>query len=390
MKLNNSYYENDKKRKNKKKNKNQPRTKHNKQVKKRSENVRGKAISKREAEQIAKRQKEEYRKKLIAEKQRKKKRKHKKNYILYYILISFIIIITTVILSYTVLFNIEKITVTGNNTELAEDIISSARVNKGNNLLRISTGNIKKNIINKYNEFDDVIVKRKFPNELSIQVKPAVIKSEIYYNNKYYGLSGANRIIYENDEQSAEDIMTMYGIDLDGQVVGDYIDIEKNEKLEIAKKIFDTIQGDSSNTVKAIDIKDIMSVKIYVSDRFIINLGDIKNLENKLNRANSLITQRIDEDEKGVLDVSNDKKAYFRPLQKLPDPKEEYIVSSDGEAGNNDNQSDTSSDSSQQNSDTSTDDKSSNSSVSESSKSSSETSDTNDNKLPFNTSSKPV
>ncbi|MFZ2539013.1 MAG: FtsQ-type POTRA domain-containing protein [Oscillospiraceae bacterium] len=253
---------------------------------------------------------------------RRHKRRHKKNYILYYISLLFLITVIGVSLSLTVFFNIESIAVKGNTGIDTNSIIASCGIAKGQNLFRINIDKASKSIISKHLTIDNVIIKRKIPNTLSIEVKMAKTKAEISYSGKSYNLSFSNKIIGVGKAPADATTIKVVGSDLKDIKIGQYIIPDDKNKLEVIDIVLAAIEKKELSQIKVIDITDEMIIKLYYGDRYEIKVGGVLDIEYKLQWAINLIDQQLtDENEKGIIDVSvNNGMYYFRHADKINIP----------------------------------------------------------------------
>ncbi len=258
----------------------------------------------------------------VQENTRRHKRRHKKNYILYYISLLILITVVAISLSLTIFFNIESISVKGNTGIDVNTIIASSGIEEGQNLFRINIDKASKNIISNHLTIDNVKIKRQIPSTLSIEVEMAKTKAEISYLEKSYSLSHSHKIIGVNKAPLDASAIRIVGPDLKDIKLGDYITHDEKNKLEVIDIVLDAIEEKELAQIKAIDITDEMTIKLYYADRYEIKVGGVLDIEYKLQWAINLIDQQLtDENEKGIIDVSADNGMYyFRHADKINIP----------------------------------------------------------------------
>ena len=126
--------------------------------------------------------------------QQRRKRKRKRNYTLYYILLFFILTVAGIILSLTVFFNVRTIEVTGSNLYTTEDVLPILGAEKGDNLLRIKTSQLRDNVFANFLQADEVKVRRVFPSTLWVEVTDGVPEVQMESAGNYYSISGGGRV----------------------------------------------------------------------------------------------------------------------------------------------------------------------------------------------------
>lgn len=243
--------------------------------------------------------------------QRHKKRR-KKNYMLHYVLLSIIFIITFIILSFTVLFNIKEIIVTGNATLEPTEIITQSGILKGDNLLLIDKSKIEKKIMDKTYLLDNVTVKRKFPATVELNLEMSDATFGVKYGGMHYYFSETKRLIARTEENSKPEVIVFRGIELEKMNLGDYLNTKDEDALQISQEILTAIKNSKLTDISYVDMRDDVNVDIYYKNQIQIKVGTINNLDYKLESANRVITQKITDDQVGVLDVQTERKAYFR------------------------------------------------------------------------------
>ena len=245
--------------------------------------------------------------------QTRHRKRRKKNYTLYYILILFLIVVTGITLSITVFFNTEKIQVQGTQTHTDQEIIGYAQVKKGDNLFRMNLEQIRKQIIEKTIDIDEVKVERHLPNTLYIELIPAEPVAVVAGQGKYHILSEGGRVIAQADSLEAySQLFLISGIDLSDVSVGEFA--VSNKQYQTVREILTAIEEAELTDIRGLELVDSVSVKLNYADRVTLVLGSMLELDSKLSLAQKLLTENITETEEGVLDLQKVGDAYFQPM----------------------------------------------------------------------------
>lgn len=240
------------------------------------------------------------------------KKRRKKNYTLHYILVLFLIIVTGITLSVTVFFNTAKIEVTGSETYTPEQIAGFAQVSTGDNLFRMNLTKIEKNILKNTVDIDEVKIKRKLPDTLSITLVPSKAEAAIESKGEYYIISSGGRIIGKAAGlEEYPGLLSITGVDVSSLKPGDFVfDMEDYQTIQI---IFESLSENSFDKITGMSLNSETDMKIYYDNRITLQLGGIQQLDYKLQLAKQVLSEKIGEMEQGTLDLSTEGEVRFLP-----------------------------------------------------------------------------
>ena len=275
--------------------------------------------NKKRSKQLAKEQKkqQELQKKQQAQDRRKRinrvrrKRRRKRNRALYYILALIVIVAAGAILSTTVFFQIETITVEGTQRYTAEQIAQYGGVQIGDNLFRINLDQIEEQAVEGCTTLDSIQVRRSLPNTLVFICQEAEAKYGILGGDQIYILSSAGRIIDITQRlDSYPDLVLLSGPDVTGLNIGDFLEQDSFNSLTSALNAasaagIDGIRGAAMDGVE---------VSLNYQDRVTIRLGNVLDLDYKFSLVSEVLFTRAGSSEAGVLDASVEGRVTFRPM----------------------------------------------------------------------------
>lgn len=275
--------------------------------------------NKKRSKQLAKEQKkqQELQKKQQAQDRRKRinrvrrKRRRKRNRALYYILALIVIVAAGAILSTTVFFQIETITVEGTQRYTAEQIAQYGGVQIGDNLFRINLDQIEEQAVEGCTTLDSIQVRRSLPNTLVFICQEAEAKYGILGGDQIYILSSAGRIIDITQRlDSYPDLVLLSGPDVTGLNIGDFLEQDSFNSLTSALNAasaagIDGIRGAAMDGVE---------VSLNYQDRVTIRLGNVLDLDYKFSLVSEVLFTRVGSSEAGVLDASVEGRVTFRPM----------------------------------------------------------------------------
>ena len=251
------------------------------------------------------------------------------NYTLYFILAAIVVGIVLAILSNTVLFKCGTIEVTGTTRYSADEIIASAGIKTGDNLLHISAENAAENVMNTFAFVDKAEVKKYYPTKIVIEITEAVNWFALVQDGKTNVISRGGKIL---GSIPADGLVTVKGFEAQSLDVGSRLSSSVDAKNKIAAEIFDAAEKVGLEKMTEIDLSDRFSLKVTVDNRIVLNLGASTQLESKLRVAQALIEKEIGEDERVSVLLTNPEKVAVENLQQVRKP-----VSSSSDKHSSDN-----------------------------------------------------
>lgn len=279
--------------------------------------------------------------------QKAKKKRYKKNYTLHYLIFGVFAAILLMVLSYTVLFRVDKITVVSSDKafKLSKEQIAQytelTGVHMGDNLLRMDTQAAEQAILASGTEIDAVKVSRKFPTEVVVSLTPSHIQYVLYSDKTYYCISENNRVVEAGTSKKlAKNRLLLSGFTVENCEVGSYyneIEVLTN-RLAAAEEAFANAKPGSDDAakleqekmqaerelrryelflqlvdkLKEYKIKPVTSVKMHqssdilftVDKRITVELGGYTDIDYKLSLAQKIIFEELEPDAKGTLNLT--------------------------------------------------------------------------------------
>ncbi len=246
----------------------------------------------------------------------RRRRYKKKRYMLYYIIFGIISTTTLLILSLTVLFNIEYINIKGNAPYSDEIIIKLSRIRLGDNLILTNTKKAEKYIFNILTDLEEVNITKNFPNAITVNCKMAEVDFCIEKQNEtYLFISKNGRIIEDAGLNPPEKsfILTIQGLNFNNQKKGSFLKLpnNENENLNIIKN---AIKTKEISNITNVEIRTNNTVQITFEDRITFNIDDISKTEYLLSLCNEMLKKHIGANEKGrIIYIESKKRINFVP-----------------------------------------------------------------------------
>lgn len=220
----------------------------------------------------------------------KKKRKRRKLILIFI----FIIMLVGGICAYLLTspsFNIEEISIKGNNQVSSEKINQLAEIKKGDNIFS-KIGIVMKVKLKQNGYIEDVQIKKTYPNKVEIEIKERNKQFQIKTENEGYIYIDEQGYILEYAVNKLE-IPTIIGMNITEEDVGtkkrlDDKDLNKMENILQIREQFKDIE--IADKITQIQVEDEYIVSIE-SEGLTINLGDCTNLKNRMYYVKAILKQ---------------------------------------------------------------------------------------------------
>ncbi|MBQ7741009.1 MAG: FtsQ-type POTRA domain-containing protein [Eubacterium sp.] len=248
-----------------------------------------------------------------AENAKRKKNKLKRK-ILFYFAIALSLVGIIVVLSLTVLFKINNITIKGNKIYNQKDISAVLPIEKNQNMFIADTKGAEKKLEENLPYIYDAQIKRKIPSTIEVNIVETPRVYSIKNKDKTYTLLDDNlKVIDNNAAKAPKDGVEIRKAAVKTAVEGQPIEFtDKNLKKNLLR-ILDSIKRIQLEKVSAIQSDDINNNFIEYDNRITFKLGAIDDLDNKIYSALTA-TEKLDESNpsvEGVMTVTDGKQVYF-------------------------------------------------------------------------------
>lgn len=218
------------------------------------------------------------------------------------IFLCIVAVIVLVILSLTVFFPIQKITVDSNSKIYTnEQIIEASGIKKGDNLW-MSGLNAEESIPTKLPFISKAEVERKFPSSIVIKTELAKASYSFSVEKDYYICDSEYKVLEIKKEQNKNTILIL-GSGTSKTKAGNKLLFSDTKKSELMEKLVSGLKEKNIN-VNTIDIVEPMDMKIRVEGRFNVHLGSSAYFESKLSHLAGML-QKVEKDVKGSIDLSD-------------------------------------------------------------------------------------
>ena len=233
---------------------------------------------------------------------RKKKRKLKKKFIVVCAIFSAVVLVFAGIwaaMKFVPGINflpVSKIVITGDMPYSAEIIAEASEIKIGTGIFKFDFGRTEKKIEGNLPYVKDAKLSYSLNGELKIHITGEKEAYSVKHNGFYLLMNESFKIL-DSVGSSKDTLMLIYGVETLSNESGSIGLDENDEKVKLALKI-EKILKENGLTVGVIDLSDTDDIKLVYQNRFIVELGTEKQLEDKIKMLKT-ITADIKPDEKG-------------------------------------------------------------------------------------------
>lgn len=230
--------------------------------------------------------------------------------------ILFVVIVLTILLR-TVLFPIESITVSGNETITSAQIIESTDVSIGDKLFSISKTAINKKLTVKHPYIKKVELK--YPSFKELRIVVTETKDVFCYQTDkgFFTADADNKVLSKNLQQPENTILVTTKSKIEPQC-GYVLNLDENE-FEDINTIYSYLDRESI-TINSIDISNSNFITLKIENRFIVSLGSFSDMQGKLEHLRSMLPQidaKNGSDITGEIDLTSwsptKREGFFKP-----------------------------------------------------------------------------
>ena len=231
------------------------------------------------------------------------------------LLLSLIIIILVLILLFTPLLQLKKINCTGNSKIPLDEIIEASKIKIGDNLIRTS----KNKVIDSINDIPyikSVEVIKKIPSTINIKIVECKVHSYVVVNKKYIYLDEEGKVLEISDKLPEKGRALLVAGKVKSYEVNQIIDFENNSYIDTYKTLVQMLDDSVfSGMITNIDVADASNLSFTVNEEFKVVLGDISNLDYKINILATDVYNSPESTKTGIIEIIGGN-VYLKPLPK--------------------------------------------------------------------------
>ncbi len=266
----------------------------------------------------------------------KRTRRRKRKLSAYAFVVVLLVLTVGITVCYTFLFNIDQIVLSGESeTYTALEIVEASGVRVGDNLFRIDTDKIEKNVLDNLLYVETVKVEKDFPSSIKISVTRCIPSYNIEHDSGVLLISQKGKILHDNGFYT-EGIPVIYGYEPKETTVGSYIESLNENKTSVFSTMMKNFDESDEYIVSAVDMEKDYDITITYDSGMIFKMGNWGDAEYKLNLAESVMQEPTVKGKKGMLTMIGGNQCSFRTSGQTVNimriPEETTTVSETGTA----------------------------------------------------------
>ncbi len=240
-------------------------------------------------------------------------------------LLCLVLICAAILAAVTVFFKVKRVTVSGESQYSAEEVLQAAGIAEGENLFFLNKVAITNRIFRDRPYLDTVSIRRKFPDTVEIVLKDCVPSAVVSYENRYWLVDKKGKILEEIIDFLGEYAETLEAMEqkqieklglllaLEDPQVGEYLDFSQQEQGKALSTILNTAENSGIlKEIMGIDMTKLFEIRLQYTERFVVELGTVEELEKKISFLNQVV-ERLGSTDTGVIDLTDPQTARFRP-----------------------------------------------------------------------------
>ncbi len=192
-----------------------------------------------------------------------------------------------VILMLTVFFNVNTVKVTGRSIYTEQEILDASGVNLGDNLIRMSSDDIAKNITESLPYVKSVKVNKSLPDALGIEVAPAS-ESMLFETESGMFVIDPDFKILRSTTEKAKGLLRVKGIKSEEFSPGEIVQFEDQHQRDVLKDVVGLCKAKGFDPV-LIDVESLVDIRFVINGKLYIKLGSYTEMGGKFNHLETML-----------------------------------------------------------------------------------------------------
>lgn len=233
------------------------------------------------------------------------------------------VLVIGVILSLTVLFKTENITVEGDVYYDEGQITAFSNVAPGQNIFIGTWNSTPEEIVKNLSYIESADINFSIPDTIVIKVQNAEPAYAIKDGNGYLIVSSKGRIL-DTAETKPNGLVELKCGEFKNKSKGEYIDFGDDSVSEILHSVAKSFEENGVDKITGFDISNLSGIIINYDNRIDINIGLPEDIDYKIKTAFTIIDEKLDPNKtgtvSGTLDVSTCNKNKMSRYKPSPTP----------------------------------------------------------------------
>ena len=243
---------------------------------------------------------------------KKRKKKNKLRKVLIWALLVLLLAGAGIVLSLTVFFPIEQVTVKGTERYTQDEVLAQCTIDKGENLFLADTDMAKRMLEQNLPYIYTAEIHRKLPSTIEIKVTESQPAYHIQNKDKTYILLDDNLKVLEVSAKDNGGI-TVKKAEIKSAVPGQTIEFADSDTGDCLAQMTKVIKENSLTEITAIYSNNLSDNYVVYENRIDFKLGTCDNLESKIYQGLAACEElnKSNPNAKGTMTLSGGKQVYF-------------------------------------------------------------------------------
>lgn len=243
----------------------------------------------------------------------KRMRRRRRKFNVYAFVVLLLVATAGITISYTFLFNISEIRVSGeSDMYTAEEIVEASGIREGDNLLRLDPEKSEQAILDKLLFVESADVQRDFPSSLEITVTRCEPAFNVSYDGGTLLVSKKGKILADNGFVT-DGLPIIYGFEPAYSTPGKPLESKNSHKNDAFSALITSLERESDEQIAYVDMSDEFSINVTYKNGLIFHMGNWNDTEYKLKLAENVMSDESVKGKKGYLTMIGTNVCGFRP-----------------------------------------------------------------------------
>lgn len=252
---------------------------------------------------------------MAARKKTRGRRRNRGRFSFLYVLLSFLLIAAALVVGSVVFFRADTITVRGNSRYTAEEIISAAQVETGDNLFRLNRRQITQRIYTALPYIRDASILPSFPSELIITVTESSSAASIQGPEGWFLLDARGKLLEAGPEALKSKAAPVTGLTPQDPAVGAWLTVlpEEKAKLDGMAALLSALEKHQMlPELRSVDLSASNQITFRYTDRFTVKIPMSCDFDYKI-RTLEYVLNSLEENESGLIDLTPPRETHVIP-----------------------------------------------------------------------------
>lgn len=188
------------------------------------------------------------------------------------------------------------------------EVLKGAGLDYGMKLYEVNKDTIAENVLYNLPYVDSFELKRTWPDKIVFKIEPAVPSMYTVIGENAFVLSQSLRVLSMTDDFEYIETNKLINVkmsDIASCIAGEYLKTDSDNAATVEELFSQLEENGILSDVDEIDITDRFNITFGYKSKYLVKLGDKKNLDLKV-RFMKAIEEKLTSDSGGIIDVSDE------------------------------------------------------------------------------------